>query len=143
MRKNILFLITFLVFAINAIAQNDPCTAYPLDVNKTYTTGQMVPPFQGPNLNLPCGAGGELTNPIWWAFRPSGSIFSFTMTTSSCIGDCEPGLGLGLATTVWKGQSCAAITAVDCQVGFSVTYTLSVEPCKIYYIQADGLCGVQ
>jgi hypothetical protein len=140
MRKNILFLITIIAFVTNAIAQNDPCTAYPLDVNKTYTTGQMVPPFLAPNLNLPCGGGGETHNPIWWVFRPSGSIFSFTMTVSSCVAG---GCGSGVQSTVWEGQNCGSITAVDCQVGLSMTYTLSVNPCKIYYIQADGLCGAQ
>ncbi len=142
--KHLLVLFFYFVGLMQLQAQlveGTPCTATCLDPNKTTITGRQ-PNQNGssPNLNLPCGSGTSEDNPAWWILRPSGTTLTFSVTTSNCVAG---GCGLGVQMTLWEGDACGSVTAIDCIVGTSGSFTSSVQPCKVYYLQVDGLCECQ
>ncbi len=139
--KNVILLLLLLMSSASLHAQlveGTPCTATCLDPNKNTITGRM-PNANGssPNLNFPCGSGTTEDNPAWWILRPSGTTLTFGITTSNCeAGGC----GLGIQMTLWEGDACGSVTSVDCLVGTFGFFTATVSPCKVYYLQLDGLC---
>lgn len=141
MRKvfTLLFLLCSLVKLSAQLAEGTPCTAFCLDPNKSAIIGRM-PKANGisPNLNRPCGGTASEDNPSWWVMRPSGNQLTFTLTTSSCFagGSCTPGVSL----TLFEGNSCGDVTAVNCIEGKEGVLSASVSPCKLYYLQLDGNC---
>ncbi len=143
--RNVLSLLLLCIFMAESsgqIVEGTPCTATCIDVNKSSITGRQ-PNQNGvsPNLNLPCGSGTTEDNPAWWIIRPSGNKLTFSITTSNCV----PGAGgsIGVQMTIWEGDNCGSVTAIDCVVGTSGILTTSVSPCKVYYLQIDGLAECQ
>jgi hypothetical protein len=121
------------------LVEGTPCTATCLDPTKSTITGRNPNPNnQSPNLNLPCGSGTTEDNPAWWILRPSGNSLSFAITTSNCVGG-----GLGVQMTLWEGDNCGSVMAIDCVVGTSGVLTTAVTPCKVYYLQVDGISESQ
>ncbi len=140
-----LFILFFFFFALAQasaqLVEGTPCTASCLDPSKSTLTGRQ--PNQNnvsPNQNLPCGVGSSEDNPSWFIFRPSGTTVTFSIATSNCVaGSC----GIAVEMALWEGYSCNSLTPIDCKVGTSATLTATVEPCKTYYLQIDGLCECQ
>ncbi|MFZ4545471.1 MAG: hypothetical protein ACOYOA_15565, partial [Saprospiraceae bacterium] len=137
--KNVIA-IALLFFAFEKIhaqlKENTPCTAICVDYTKSSISGRQ--PNQdaiSPNLNLPCGSGSSEDNPFWWMLRPSGKQLDFQFTTSNCVAGNSY---LGVQLTLWEGDNCGSLTAVDCVKGESGTLSTAVNPYKLYYLQIDG-----
>ncbi len=139
--------IIFILFALSNCLQlraqfveNNPCTAICLDLNRNSMSGRTpAANLTSPNLNLPCGAGTTEDNPIWFVFRPSGSSFSFSFSSTNYSINGST----GLQVTLWEGSSCGIISPVTCQVGISGTLVATTTPYSVYYIQFDGLAEQQ
>lgn len=141
--KKILFSLAFSCLFLPLFAQlieGNPCTATCIDPSGKITGRQPNQNNVSPNQNLPCGSGTSEDNPAWWIIRPAGNTLTFSVTTANCVAG---GCGLGVQMTLWEGDACGSVTAIDCVVGTSGTFTSSVTPCKIYYLQIDGLCECQ
>ena len=127
------------------IIEGTPCISSCLDGNKSTISGRM------PNQNgissdkyLPCNAqtaGNLEDNPGWWHFRAIGSSATFSITTSNCkAGTCGT---TDIQMTIWEGDNCQNVTPIKCITGSSGTLTVATSPCKIYYLQVDGVCESQ
>jgi hypothetical protein len=150
MKKNI-FLFTLLSFFINQISlfaqivEGTACTATCMDPTKSSITGRMPNPNGvSPNQNLPCGNVNGTTedNPSWWTIRPSGNSLSFQIATSNCI-EGSAGCGTEVTLTLWEGDACGNVTALNCFTGKNGILTVSTTPSKVYYLQLDGVCESQ
>ena len=93
---------------------------------------------------LPCNAqtaGNLEDNPSWWHFRAIESSVTFSITSSNCVaGTCGT---TDIQMTIWEGENCQNISPVKCITGAAGTLTISTSPCKIYYLQVDGVCESQ
>jgi hypothetical protein len=142
--KKINILLFVLAFGMNiaqlmaqSFIEGTACTATCLDPAKTALIGRLAPQNNvSPNQNLPCGSGTSEDNPSWWIIRPAFDSLKFSMTTANCT---SSGGGLiGIEMTLWEGESCGTLTAVQCVTGASGTLKTGVAPCKTYYLQIDG-----
>jgi hypothetical protein len=142
MKKNIILIVSLVLLSCSAllaqIAEGTACTAICMDPTKSSITGRQ--PNQNnvsPNQNLPCGGGTSEDNPMWWVLRPSGTNLTFQVIATNCVaGEC----GIGVQTTIWEGDACGNVTSLGCKVGLSEILTVPTTPCKVYYLQIDGLC---
>lgn len=139
MKKNIFLILSVLLLhgstLLAQIVEGTACTASCLDPNKSSVKGRM-PNANGisPNQNLPCGAGTTEDNPAWWIVRASGNSLTFQINATNCVGG-----GLGVQLNLWEGDACASITSINCIVGTGGVLTIPTTPCKLYYLQLDGL----
>jgi hypothetical protein len=135
------FIICLCIMSYGKVAaqfvEGTPCTASCLDPLKGTISGTLPNANnQSPNLNLPCGGGTSEDNPVWFIIRPSKDSLTFSFTATNCVGGC----GAGIEMTLWEGDNCGSVTAVNCISGASGKLTSKVTPCKVYYLQLDGLC---
>jgi hypothetical protein len=138
--KKILTLLTFFYAFSPLYAQlieGNPCTATCIDPNGKITGRQPNQNGVSPNVNPPCDLSTSEDNPSWWIVRPSGNSVAFTVTTSNCVAGISGVFGVEL--TLWEGDACGSVTAIQCVKGTAATLTASVTPCNIYYLQIDGI----
>jgi hypothetical protein len=120
------------------LAENSACTATCIDVTKSQIIGRTpVPNNICPNQWIPCGKNAAECNPTWWIFRPFGNVVTFSFSTSNWKSGSSS--ENGVYVTLWTGDNCGSISSVDCIKGTSGTLTSSVSPCKVYYLQVDGI----
>ncbi len=140
-KLNVILFILFVGINIAPLAaqnfvENTPCSAICLDTNQTTIIGKLAPANGiSLNQNLPCGSGSSEDNPTWWVFRPSSSSVQFTIMATNCM---SGGGAAGVHTTLWEGDFCGNITALNC-IFDSGVLTAPVSPCKTYYLQVDGV----
>jgi Secretion system C-terminal sorting domain len=150
MKKFTKNLILVLMLGINInlqaqIVESSSCTSMGIDLSKTTIIGEM-PKQNGmtTSLNAPCStlSNNVEENPAWWHFRALSNSAKFTITATNCIaGTCG---SMDIEMALWEGESCSNIQAIACISGAnSMTLTAEVSPCKLYFLQVDGVCESQ
>ncbi len=140
-----LLLICGTIFSLQAqIVEGSSCTSTCINYNKATITGRM-PKADGISKNVfsSCSTAGDNVedNPAWWHFRAKGNSATFSIATSNCVaGTCG---STDVQMTLWEGETCADVTPKKCMVGSGGSITIDVSPCKLYFLQVDGVCESQ
>jgi hypothetical protein len=126
------------------LVEGSSCTSTCINYNKTAILGRMPKPNGvSQNVYSSCSAAGDNVedNPVWWHFRAKGNSATFSITTSNCVaGTCG---STEVQMTLWEGETCSNVTPMKCMVGSEGTITIDVSPCKLYFLQVDGVCESQ
>lgn len=142
--KKTVFL-SIIIFAFTSLKaqmiENNPCTATCVDPLSKILPRQPKQDGISPNQYRPCG---DVTktedNPIWYVLRPIGNKITIGYETLNCSkGWCETGIEI----TLWQGDNCSNISPIACTIGTSGTLNAKVLPCKMYFLQIDGICESQ
>jgi hypothetical protein len=117
---------------LSAQSLPSPCRAVCLDPSNSSTLQTPVKARPIPSCNMT-----PADTSVWWVFRPSGTSFNFSFSTSGCV--CNTGGGVfGAAITVYAGE-CDNLTKLQCKQGISGSFGLTgLTPCKLYWIQAGS-----
>lgn len=122
---------------LNAQSLPSPCRAVCIEPSTfaSLQTPVKVKPISNCNMTV-------ADTSVWWVFRPSGTSFNFSYTTSGCV--CTSGGGIaGAAVAVYTG-TCDNLTKIQCKQGVSNSFTLTnLTPCKLYWIQAGSTNNCQ
>lgn len=142
MKKILTLLLLLCSVSIYAqLIENNPCTATCVDPLSKILPRQPKQDGISPNQYRPCGDTGKTEdNPVWYVLRPIGNKITIGYEALSCAkGWCETGIEI----TLWEGDDCNNISPVACSVGTSGTLNAKVSPCKVYFLQIDGICESQ
>lgn len=114
-----------------------PCRAICLEPTTTASLQTPVKSKPIPNCNMT-----PADTSVWWVFRPSGTSFNFSFTTSGCV--CTTGGGIAGADVAVYSGTCDNLTKIQCKQGISGSFTLTnLTPCKLYWIQAGSTNNCQ
>lgn len=83
-----------------------------------------------------CAFGGGVGYRTWWAFVSQGGNASITLSVGNCVG--WPFLILGIWGDCNCGEEILCPQATYVPSNGSMTYQVSLKPCKIYYLMLDG-----
>lgn len=140
MRSIFYSLTVFFILNFNPLnAQNLPSPCRAVCLEPTTVANLQTPVKSKPIAN--CNMTPADTS-VWWVFRPSGTTFSFSFSTSGCV--CTTGGGVAGADVVVYSGTCDNLTKIQCKQGISGSFSLSnLTPCKLYWIQAGSTNNCQ